>query len=86
MSNHIRTCGACGQAIGVGSSAVYKIRKATEKRVIDEIFEYIKILEKKHTYESEPDYELCGFQQPESYVAYSRVFEELKQKYGVKDE
>jgi len=83
MSNHIRKCGTCGRAIGVGSDTVETIRKLAEKRVVDEIFTYIKLLEKKHTYKSEPDYELCGFQQLESYVAYSRVFEELKKKYGV---
>jgi hypothetical protein len=33
MSNHIRTCGTCGQAIGVGSDAVESIHK----KVIEEV-------------------------------------------------
>ena len=52
----------------------------------ESIFEDIKKLEKKHTYQSEPDYELCGFQQPPKYVNYCLVFKELRKKYGVSDE
>jgi len=75
VSNHIRTCGTCGQTIGVGSDAVETIRKSAEKRVIDEVIGFIRAASK--------DWErLRG--DYEKVAACIYIVDELKQKYRSK--
>ena len=85
VSNHIRTCGTCGQAIGVGSDAVETIRKSAEKRVVDEIIEMLTgiILLAE---ECCPDDDYSRAASKIGVAMVESILEELKQKYGVSDE